>query len=552
MKRLLLSLLFLLPLSSAFAQESEADSTHQVSFWTRFQKELDTFIRRMTNDFTPGDIEEIPPEKDTTWIRRIWLSTDTTIAADDTIDGAVAFRNGNVTLLGTVNGNLEVYNGSLFLKDHSRVNGDVRVYGGRAMPDLGATITGAIDERSTIPDERSYYEIPSERWPGLIWRTRVPWQSEDELPDNLMLRYNRVEGVFVGLGSEKRLYWDGRREFSAYGSVGYGFSSHRWRGNLGVVRQFALNPARRDQVLEVGMEGYSLLDSKDQWIISRGENSAAAFFLHEDFRDYFGREGVSVFASYDFKNEPLFLEGRLAYHADRYASLESATDWALFGGSKTFRPNPPITDGAMRSIAFTIGATTATRLRFGPEGWTAFLTAEVADRGGMGGDFTFQQYVLDLRRYQPLGRYDNLNLRLRLATSHGDLPPQKSYELGGVGTIPAFRFKEFSGDLGVGNRLLLLNAEYVINGDFLGDLTFWPSWLLRHVNLLFVADAGALRSVAPEEGGLDGFEHLRWNEFKSDLGLALGNRGGSFRIGMVWRTDRSAPPRLLLRCARPF
>lgn len=546
---------FLLPLSTAAAQggarETQRDKKEE-DFWTKFEREVDNFVRRMTRDFSPYDDELKEAAGDTSRFRIILLNADTTIAAGDTLRGNVSFWNGNVTVRGFVDGNLQVHDGNLYLKDRARINGNVRMYNGRVLPEERASIAGSIDEQTTSGAEPPMYDIPSERWTGTVMRTRVPWQSEQTIPDNLIFRYNRVEGIFLGIGSEKRLHWDGRRNFSAYGSVGYGFSAHHWRGNLGVTRQFALSPQHRNQILEVGLEGYSLTDSKDQWRISRGENTAAAFFIHEDFRDYFAREGGSAFLGYSLKTDPLFAEGRIAFVADRYKSLEGKTDWALFGGSKTFRGNPPVDEGKMRSIQITAGITNATRLRYGPEGWTAYMTAEIADRDGIGGDFTFHQYLADIRRYQPLGMFDNLNIRLRIGSVTGAAPRQKLFELGGLGSIPAFRFKELPSDSLGGNRMILFNAEYVVNGNFLGDLDFWPSWLLRHIDLIFMADAGLVRSVAADEPAFQGFGGIRWKEFRSDLGVALANRSGSFRIGMIWRTDRAETAHFVLRFSRPF
>jgi len=91
-----------------------------------------------------------------------------------------------------------------------------------------------------------------------------------------------------------------------------------------------------------------------------------------------------------------------------------------------------------------------------------------------------------------------------------------------------------------------------VNGSFLSDPDFWPTWLLRHVNLIFMADAGFVRSVSVDEPALQGFDGMQWTDFKSDLGVAVGTRNGSFRIGMVWRTDAAEPAQFVLRLSRPF
>jgi hypothetical protein len=127
------------------------------------------------------------------------------------------------------------------------------------------------------------------------------------------------------------------------------------------------------------------------------------------------------------------------------------------------------------------------------------------------------------------------------------LPLQKMYEVGGLGTLPAFAFKE-----DMGNRMLLMNAEFIINGDFLGDLSFWPSWLMRGINLLVMSDAGLVRRVATSAKWTEGFEDIRFGDFKHDVGLGVATRNGSFRLAFVWRTDRSEPARFIFRIARPF
>ncbi len=106
------------------------------------------------------------------------------------------------------------------------------------------------------------------------------------------------------------------------------------------------------------------------------------------------------------------------------------------------------------------------------------------------------------------------------------------------GRLPAFGFNEFPGDTLGANRMLLMNAEYILNGDFLGDLDFWPSFIMRHVNLILVADAGLVRTASAETSPFSGFGGIKWNEFRSDLGFGISNRSGSCRwAGCGGRTE---------------
>ena len=70
--------------------------------------------------------------------------------------------------------------------------------------------------------------------------------------------------MFLGVGSDKRYYWDNQRSYSLYGSAGYGFKSHKLARQLGTERQFAFDEG---QLFEIEVEGHSLTDSKDDWLI---------------------------------------------------------------------------------------------------------------------------------------------------------------------------------------------------------------------------------------------------------------------------------------------
>jgi outer membrane protein assembly factor BamA len=299
-------------------------------------------------------------------------------------------------------------------------------------------------------------------------------------------------------------------------------------------------------LIEVEIEGHSLTDTKDDWLIGVHENTAAAILIHEDYRDYFRRDGYGVNLGYATQREYFTGQVKIGYLADEYKSMENQTEWSLFGGNKLFRPNPAIDDGKMRSILTSAGLSTVTTTIDGPEGWSVLGTAEIADKN-LGGEFTFHRYVADIRRYQPLGRYDNINVRVRVGTSEGALPLQKTFEVGGLGTVQGYPFK---GEMG--NRMLLMNAELIVNGDFLGDLSFWPSWLMRGINLLVLTDAGLVRTVDDDALWTSGFEGIKFSDFRHDVGAGVATRNGAFRMAFVWRTDRSERARFVFRFSRPF
>ena len=523
-------------------------------FWERFEKRLNGFVTSVTTDLL-SEQEAVDStshdslRRTTGGIPTITYEGNTSVPAGDTVRADIRVRNGDLTVYGRIEGDVLAERGSVIVRDRGTITGSVTILDGDISRDDGTTVPGPIETiRPFSRSERNDYAPFLRR---AVIRP-LPWMNETVAVRDAIVKYNRVEGLFIGLASPKRYYWRGDEAFAPYGFVGYGFAEHRWRGTLGIPRQVAIGSPGKNQLLEFGAEAYSLTDSKDQWRIGAGENTAAAFFIHEDFRDYFGREGFSLHSAYYRSGKNLFVEGSLRFLADRYESLSGRTDWSLFGGGKTFRPNPRIDDGIMRSVVVLAGFSTATGSFHGPDGWNVHASAEFADRHTFGGEFTFNQYLADIRRYLPIGEYDNFNVRLRVGTAHGFLPGQKSYDLGGLGSIPAYPFKSAPGDTLGGNRMILLNAEYSVNGDFLGDLDFWPSFIMRHVNFLFLADAGLVRSVSHDASFAGGFGGIHWEEFGTDFGVGLANRSGSFRIGVVWRTDRSEPARFLLRLERPF
>lgn len=550
---ILVLLVYLAGTSLASASQQSTAEKKTEDLGDRLSTMIERFVKQVQREFT-GRTENATPDDTLRKKRSRKVDTDKdldqnadftyegnrTIEKDDVVEGNVVVKGGDLTVYGEIDGDVLVVGGTLYVKEGGRITGDARVINGDIVKEEGGVIEGYMDRTTS---RTAGYREPRERFRTRSTALNANWVNELTTLDDFIFRYNRVEGFFMGLGSEKRYYWEDHRDYSGYGSVGYGFKSHRWRFHLGVARQFVLGDG---QLLEFGVEGHNLTDTKDQWLIRQGENTAAAFFIHEDYRDYFGRAGWGVNAAYTLQQDYLTSQFKVEYLLDKYRSMDNRTEWSLFGGDKLFRLNPPITEGNMRSIVASLGVSTVTKTMYGQEGWSAFGTAEFAEKS-FGGDFGFRQYVADIRRYQPLGRYDNFNIRVRAGSSEGILPPQKVYELGGLSTVQVLPFKAMAG-----NRMLLANAEYIVNGDILHDIDFWPSWLMRGINFVFIGDAGWTRAVRPSASFDAGFGELQLKQFRSNLGVGVSNRSGSFRIAYLWSTDGSNLNRIIFRLSRPF
>jgi len=465
----------------------------------------------------------------------VTFTGNTSIDSNDKIDGNVVVKGGTLTVIGLVQGDALAINGDIIVKDGGRITGNARAINGKIIREGGGAVDGYVEETSSVRDavyQRHGYG------PNRSYRFNDLWLDESLFPDNLLFRYNRVEGLFLGLGSEKRFYWDGSRVLSGYGSAGYAFKIHRWRLKLGLDRQFATD----DALYELGAEAHSVTDTKDEWVMKLSENNAVALLWHEDYRDYFTREGFSLHAARYTKESDITSQLRVDYLIDDYSSLSKGTDWSLFRPSHSFRDNPAVKEGTMHSVLGTAGVSTLEHFGRRTVGWNAFASVE---RGGdvLGGGFNFTRVVVDVRRYQPLSDYDKINVRLRVGSLQGDITPQKSFEIGGANTMPAYAFKQFAG-----NRMILGNFEYVLGGRLMDDVFFWPNSL----NLILLADAGAADTASTTMSLTGGFPSSTSKEIKSDLGFALGWHDESWRLGFAWRTDVKSPVSVFLRFNKPF
>lgn len=457
---------------------------------------------------------------------------DYTLSDGQTVNDNIEVLNGDAFIYGTIRGDILVVNGDAFVKRGARIDGDVIVVNGKAHVDENASVTGNVLEREGSDLEQRHAIVHRLRF------TEHPdiRQNHDFLFDHLAANYNRVDGLFLGLGSEKDYFWDGADDFSPYGFLGYAFSLHRWRGQFGLDKWFG-----NEDRFELGAEGHSLTDSKDDWIIGPKENFAYSILAREDFMDYYSRQGASFYvAQYYQMNSRI----TLSYDVDQYSSLSRTAKWSLFGGHKVFRDNPAIDDGWMRSVVFDIEHRSYNGGDSRREGWIADLRGETT----VSGAFDFSMLTLDAARYQPLFTGLQLNVRLKAGTSSGSLPFQLSYQLGGFNTLNAFHLNAFPLD-SLGNRVLLLNFEFLFSPNLFKHSGFFP---MNTFSLILFGDVGQVKEDTTSAGLASGWSVINSADFKSDYGIGVGSSDGNFRIFIAWRTDIATSPTFGIRLSRPF
>lgn len=369
------------------------------------------------------------------------------------------------------------------------------------------------------------------------WDWDWDWDGEFYEGNRLLadVRYNRVEGLHVGVRVNQE-YWRRRRPNQPFlfGFTGYSFNAKELQYQIGLEKGFF-----RNHHLAFGGEYHRMIDTPDRWIIPDLENSLAAFFLKEDFHDFFFREGGSGYISHSFWRRLTF---SVTYTYDKMDSVEKNTDWALFGGKKKhFRENPPMNAGQIQSLTGRVVFDTRNSQRYTTRGW--FVEVEYEHAGnGLGGDFEFDRLVADVRRYQPLGFGQGFDMRIRVGTANGMLPWQRSFHLGGLSTLRGFPYKAYPyGRMSPGgNRLFLAQLEYRMGESNFPDqlgLGFFDLF-----NFIIFTDLGWVWEVDAETAIFQGFEELAWSNLKSDVGIALANRSGSVRFELARRLDTGHKP----------
>jgi hypothetical protein len=461
------------------------------------------------------------------------------IEKDELVPGNIIVIRGDLEVWGEINGDVLTLNGDVRIHRHAVVAGNITSVGGHIIQHQNSMVSGNQIETSerNIFRNASYYYADYDR---SVWqnsqRDKYSTLPLGPLNDRFIFRYNRVQGLFLGLEIPKSI--SGKRNIlSIYGFGGYGFQEKRLRYRLGIDRYFF---DQRDFRFEVGASFYDLTDTRDEWIITPLENTLASLLIHEDFQDFYRRKGFDIHVSQNFT---IFLKGSLTFRNDEYESLKNNTDWALFGGKKTFRLNPEIDEGNMRSLTGEIYLDTRNDQHWPRYGWYGKLSWEYSD-SEIGSDFSFDQIEFEVRHYLPVSRGERFDFRIMAGSANGHLPLQKVFQIGGFSTLRGFDYKEF-----VGDRLLLANIEYTVSpANFSRDILFFDD-----LRLIFYSDIGAAWFSTDDSNFTKGFEYLTWNSLKSNIGIAFSDWKGHFRIDLAKRTDTNRKPLVFsVRLAKPF
>jgi len=296
-------------------------------------------------------------------------------------------------------------------------------------------------------------------------------------------------------------------------------------------------PLVRGRSVRAGIAVYRKTDDDGFGHIRPLENALATAFFRWDFRDWFERSGFEGGIAADLTPR---WSAAARWNADDYTSITRLADGVApaFRQQEPLRENPAIDDGRLQVVTLGAGYDSRETPAQPRSGMQHRVEAEIAG-GSLGGDFTYHRYKGDFRLYVSPGPSHLFKTRVMAGTSGKDdlLPLQKTFAIGGVGTLRATPFRQFRG-----NQLLLWNADWAWE---VARRSSRNAAVKTGLSLVAFSDLGlAWRSGTWDAGN----QRFAWN-----VGLGAGTTDENFRVyvGKDVRSD-DAPLHVTVRVLRAY
>ena len=285
-------------------------------------------------------------------------------------------------------------------------------------------------------------------------------------------------------------------------------------------------PLVPSRAVRIDLALYRKTDDDGFGQIGAVENAVALWTLRYEYRDWFEREGFSAGLAAD--PAPRW-SAAARWSSDDIRSITRLADGLApaMRQDEALRENPAIDDGRIQAVTVSAGYDSRSSHDAPSRGLYHRIELETAG-GSLGGDFTYHRWKGDFRAYLSPSPSHHLKTRLLLGTSGTDdaLPLQRTFAIGGVGTLRATPFRQLRGE-----HLFLWNADW--------------AWEVLHRSSKNVAVKTGLSLVVFSDLGLAwhaphwdlGEQRPAWN-----AGLGAGTTDERFRIyaGKDLRADHAA------------
>lgn len=474
-------------------------------------------------------------EQDELSTSEIVFRNDVVVDSGQVISKNIRIIGADITVYGTVDGNITLYGGNAFLKRGAVLNGQLVTIGGYVTTEEGVTINGKIIE-SNLAEGLIYRKTDKDYVTGhsefnldrRSLRSSRSWVH----PKKSLFVYNRNEGlVFTPFNA----VWDRAN-----------MSNFRLNWSLGVRIHKGVKPdfvgrgtlektffPNRNLLLYSSIFKESRTD--DSYRLPRKENSLAGFLGRQDFYDRWNETGWEIGLGLDFL--PKLRLNAKAVISDQ-DSLHLLNLWSLFERSRPLRKSLAVQSGQVNYYQITLASRTPNYTTLS-SGAALFLQSEYMQAAG---DTTS---LLDMKFSELINRNliifimnwefsPGLIFRSRLlAGSAGqNLPSQRYFGVGGLGSVAAQPYKAQLGD-----RMAQANLELLITPEFTGN-----DWIV----ILFANGGNAWFQ---DDYDFD-FDKIKTNGISS-AGIGLGSSDHDddleWMINIAKPLDRSGPYETTIR-----
>ena len=409
--------------------------------------------------------------------RSVIIREDTSlfgIAADTVYPSSLVIFGSDVTIDGTVRGDLIVVDGDLFLHPGARIDGRAVAIGGCVYNSTLAVVGHGL----RCFRDNTFTMVQTAQGIALDYRAiGIRDLQALVLPGLFGLRipsYDRVNGLSLPYGPTVRAF-PTPIEIDALAT---------WRTDLGVVDPSLQLRAETDRrFLFDGYAGRGTF-SNDRWIRSDIMNSLSSFALGTDTRNYYRADKVEGRAHKRWETISAELTPFLGARVERAWSVGPGLNaqsgpYSVFSRTDSLegmrRPNPRVLHGTITSA---LTGLTAKWEDAGVEMSVATtLEIPLATPAFEGSSKFTLQSTTDFSVSMPTFGTQSFDLEMHLVgTAGGIAPPQRFSYLGGSGTLSTFDLLEMGGD-----HLLFIESLYHIPIDpivikYLGA----PVFSLRH------------------------------------------------------------------------
>jgi len=240
------------------------------------------------------------------------------------------------------------------------------------------------------------------------------------------IHFNRVEGAYLGFGNR---WWGVNDRWNFRVKTGYAFDAELWQHEYGA--RYTIHP--RQKISIIGYYRDAVRTHPTIFAPRDGNATFTSLIVRGDAYDYYREKGYSIGLQTKVFNHSRL---NLQYNDFRHLSMQNNSNFGgLFGGDSTYRANPPIVDGKLRSLeaSFTYDSRKLARSKGRDFRLFEFplirfdIGTEYASRDLIDNDFNFTRYYARLFTMHRLFGFVVSRFLLYAGASDRSLPPQKYF-----------------------------------------------------------------------------------------------------------------------------